>query len=121
MQKAVCKYLQAAFAFDLFEKTFERKLNFSQQFFVREIFGVGMFATRTVSNHTTVDVIGQKFDAQSVQRRAHGGNLGKNIDAISVVLDHFLNAIDLAGDAIDARLGFAASGFVHKLKKLASV
>jgi len=48
------------------------------------------------------DMIAEDFLFGTAQRGAHGGNLGDDIDAVAVLLDHADNAADLALNAVQS-------------------
>ena len=61
------------------------------------------------------NVIVQDFLFNPAQRRAHGGDLGDDIDAVAVLLDHAGEASHLAFNAVEA-LGYGfLSIFAHSL------
>lgn len=44
----------------------------------------------------------EEFGAEGVEGGAGGGELGEDVEAVAVGGDHFLQAGDLAGDAVEA-------------------
>jgi hypothetical protein len=47
-----------------------------------------------------LEMAGEKFDSQRIERGTDGRNLIQDINAIAVVFDHPLDSSDLAGDSI---------------------
>lgn len=51
------------------------------------------------------DVVAKHFLLQSPQRRPHGGDLGDDVDTITILLDHARETAHLALDAAEAFAG----------------
>ena len=49
-----------------------------------------------------VGVVVEQAERDLVERRLHGGDLGEHVDAVAVLVDHPLDAADLAFDAAQA-------------------
>lgn len=55
-----------------------------------------------VIDNTGLDVGGEELLVKGVQARLDGGDLGQNIRAVAVVLDHLFDAVDLAFNPVQA-------------------
>ena len=53
-------------------------------------------------NHATFQVVTEEFDPERIERGADSRDLVEDIDTIAVVMDHPLDAGDLAGNAAGA-------------------
>ena len=53
---------------------------------------------RDILFDTSPDVIRKQYFGKTVQRAAGCGHLGNDVDTVSVLIEHPLNAADLSGD-----------------------
>src|SRR5262245_22880778 len=65
--------------------------------------------------HAVADVVAQHLLLHPPQRRAHGQELGDNVDAVAVLLDHAGEAAHLALDAAQAPDAGSLGRLVHAL------
>jgi hypothetical protein len=63
------------------------------------LIGAAARSDRTLD--TVRDVVAQNLLFGAPQRRPHGSNLGNDVDAVAVVLDHSGETADLAFDAVE--------------------
>ncbi len=56
-----------------------------------------------MAQHARLNMVRKQIDAELVKRRAHGRDLRENINTVTIFLNHFLNAGDLARNAIQPR------------------
>src|SRR3974390_1872500 len=61
---------------------------------------IGLVAGGGSVPHAVRDGIAQHFFLETPQRRAHRRDLGDDVDAVAIVLDHARNAAHLALDAV---------------------
>src|SRR5512133_1149409 len=54
------------------------------------------------AHHAVARVVVEQAERDLVERGAHGADLGEDVDAVAIVLDHALDAADLAFDAAQA-------------------
>ena len=80
-------------------------------------------AATALSLHAVTRVIVEQPEGDLVEGGLHGGDLGEHVDAVAVVLDHALDAADLAldpGEAVEelrlgrrVAAGWGGSGAAH--------
>lgn len=85
-------------------------MQFSEQLFRFHRFGLGVLLARTVADHTRCEMIGQKLNPERIESRTNSRDLVQNIDAVTLLLDHSLDAGDLARYALDPGSQFVCVG-----------
>jgi hypothetical protein len=60
--------------------------------------GLGMLGI--LSDDAGLEMAGEKFNPERIERGTDGGNLVQDIDAIPIVFDHSLDTGHLAGDPV---------------------
>lgn len=61
-----------------------------------------MLTAAAMADDAVLDVVSQQLDADRIQRRSHRCDLIQNVDAVTIFLDHPLNAGDLSGNSFEA-------------------
>jgi hypothetical protein len=84
----------------LFQEAGEHPVELIDQF--RWLHRVSFWMLGILADHTGMEMAGEKFQSERIERGTDGRNLVQDIHAIPILFDHPLDSSDLSGDAISS-------------------
>ncbi len=75
--------------------------------------GLHMLGATPVTDHAALNVTAQKLNAERIERGSNRRDLIEDIDAVTVVGDHLLDAANLTSNALGSRLDFLRRFTIH--------